>query len=77
MRFLAATLLTALLLVPSCAKHLNVPNERPDISSTEGNSIAGGEGGSNSSAIIAAIRLLQGRPSNVQHLSEAMLAAIA
>jgi hypothetical protein len=33
MRFQAAALLAALALVPTCAKRLKIPDERPDISS--------------------------------------------
>ena len=63
-----------------------IPNERPDISSTvEGGIIAGGDGdgggsdgGVGSNDGIASRQLLHGQPSKkAQHLSEAMLAAIA
>ncbi len=46
MRFRTAALLATLVIVPTCAKRLKIPNEHPDISSTvEGDIIAGGDGG--------------------------------
>ena len=46
MRFRTAALLAALAIVPTCAEHLKIPNERPNISSTvEGDIIARGDGG--------------------------------
>jgi hypothetical protein len=46
MHFRTAALLAALAIVPTCAEHLKIPNERPDISSTvENNIIARGDGG--------------------------------
>jgi hypothetical protein len=84
MRLQSAALLTALVIVPTCAEHLKIPNERPDISSTvEGDIIAGGDGGGGDgkvggNVVIASRQLLCGQPSKkAQHSSEAMLAAIA
>jgi hypothetical protein len=84
MRFQSAALLATLVIVPTCAERLKIPNERPDISSTvEGDIIAGGDGsggngGVGGNVVIASRRSLRGQPSKkAQHSSEAMLAAIA
>ena len=84
MRFRSAALLATLVIVPTCAKRLKIPNECPDISSTvEGNIIAGGDGGGGDGGVggdvfIACRQSLRGQPSKkAQHSSEAMLAAIA
>ncbi len=46
MGFRSAALLAALVIVPTCAKRLKIPNECTDISSTvEDDIIAGGYGG--------------------------------
>ncbi len=88
MRFRAAALLAALVLVSACDGRLKIPDERPDISSPPP-SPAGfaavlhsrlscqewdcGDG----SAVIASRQMLRGKSSKAQHLSEAMLMAIA
>jgi len=86
MRFQAAALLAALVLVSACDGRLQIPNEeRPDRASTAG--VAAvllsrpscqewgcGDGGS---AVIASRQMLRGKSSKAQHLSEAMLVAIA
>jgi hypothetical protein len=80
MQFRTAALLAAPAIVPTCAEHLKIPNERPDISSTvEGDIFAGGvggggKGGVGGKVVIASRRLIRGQPSKkAQHLSEAML----
>jgi hypothetical protein len=73
----STALLAPLALVPAYAEHLKIPDECPDISSTEGDSIVGGgRGGGNGGTVIASRQLLRGQPSKAQHSPEAMLAVI-
>ena len=84
MRFQAAALLAALALVSACDGRLKIPNERPDRASTAGVAAVLHSrpscqewGCGDGSAVIASRRMLRGKSSKAQHLSEAMLVAIA
>ena len=88
MRFRSAALLAALALVSACDGRQKIPNERPDISLLP--PLPAGVaavlhsrpscqewGCGDGSAVIASKRMLRGKSSKAQHLSEAMLVALA
>ncbi len=88
MRFGAAALLAAPALVSTCDGRLKIPDERPDISSPPPSPAGVAAillsrpsyqewGCGDGSAVIASRRMLRGKSSKAQHLSEAMLVAIA